>query len=685
MAEAAVLADALWRATTYASVCQLHLRGNVLLSEPLSHEHVKPDPSGHWGTVPGTAWALTHVALAAGRTSPSLDVVPILGAGHAGIVQLSMAWLSGELQAIRPQFTPDVDGLIRLSRAFPYVDGLGAEVHPALWAGDYLGGRLGGALAFAQGAALDAPDRVLVPVVGDGECETPTTAASWLATGVVPAAQVLPVIHVNGFRMGGRSLLGGMTDDQLRAYATGQGWDARVVHVVEGSQEEHAAFHDVFQQALDATSRGRRVAVFLRCMKGWGGPETVEGRRILGTPRAHKTPLSAPGRVADQLELLERWLAQYSPHELFDPDGRPLGGLARAMAAARWCRLRPTHAEQRPADRRTPLGYMGFGTFAGAVTTVIRDHAADGGFQVFSPDELASNRLGGLAREPWTKELLAEEVLLEWLAGWTASGRRGVLVSYEAFAPLLLSGVAAHLKQRRLAAAPVLPSLNLLLTSYGWNNVFTHGDPSFATALLAMGDPAVRVLTPADPTRTAVVLEEVLHSDGGVNVVVAGKHTATAHPTDTVHDEQAYGLAVWPHLSDDGEPDITIVTAGDLPAAVAAEAIPLLRGNRGCRVRVVNLLDLTVLGDPKTWPRGLSDADIVRYFGRHAAVLVVTLGHPAAVWGLLAGRLRRPIEVVGWQEPTGPMPQAQLADTLGLTPAGLAQAANRLLAVREAA
>lgn len=411
----------------------------------------------------------------------------------------------------------------------------------------------------------------------------------------------------------------------------------------------------------------------------------VAGRRVLGTPRAHKTPLSAPDRVADQLERLERWLARYAAHELFDPDGRPLGALAGAIAAARWCRLRPTHAEQESPERRTPLGYTGFGTFAGAATTVIRDRAADGGFQVFSPDELASNRLGGLAREPWTKELLAEEVLLEWLGGWTASGRRGVLVSYEAFAPLLLSGVVAHLKQRRLAGAPVLPSLNLLLTSYGWNNVYTHGDPSFATALLATGDPAVRVLTPADPTRTAVALEEALQSSGGVNVVVAGKHTATAHPTDTMHEEQEYGLAIWPHLSDDGEPDITVVTAGDLPAAVAAEAIPLLRGDRGCRVRLVNLLDLTVLGDPATWPRGLSASDIDHYFGRHAAVLVVTLGHPAAVWGLLAGRLRRPTEVIGWQEPTGPMPQAHLADRLGLTPAGLVQAANRLLSAREAA
>ena len=683
MSDIATLADALWRATVYASVCQLHLRENTLLSVPLAPEHVKHRPSGHWGTVPGTAWALTHIALAAGRTAPEREVVPILGAGHAGIVQLSMGWLSGELQTVRPQFTPDAGGLTRLSRSFPDADGLGAEVNPALWAGGHLGGRLGGALAFAQGAALDAPDRVLVPVVGDGECETPTTAASWLAMRLLPGAKVLPVIHVNGFRMGGRSLLGTMSDDELRAYASGHGWDAAVVHVVEGSGEEHEAFHQALMDALDATNRGRRAVVFLRCMKGWGGPETVEGHRILGTPHAHKTPLTAPGHDAGQLEHLERWLASYQPRDLFGPDGRPVDRLARALQTARWCRLRPARTDRVAAAHRAAHRYGAFGTFAGAVTTVIRDHAADGDFHVFSPDELASNRLGELAGEPWAKELLAEEVLLEWLAGWTASGRRGVVISYEAFAPLLLSGIAAHLKQRRLADSPALPSLNVLLTSYGWHNVFTHGDPSLATALLAMTDPAVRILTPADPTRTAVALDEALRSHGRVNVVLAGKHTTVAHPTETLGEEHARGLALWAHLSDDGEPDITIVTAGDLPAAVAAEAIPLIHRKRGCRIRVVNLLDLTVLGDPDLWPRGLSDAEIDQYFGSHSAVLVVTLGHPAAVWGLLAGRLRRPAGVIGWQEPTGPMPQARLAETLGLTPDGLDRAAARLLMARE--
>ena len=215
MVDDASLADALWRAICYASVCQLHLRDNVMLQQPLAAAHVKEHPSGHWGTVPGTAWALSHIALAAGTLERDVDLVPLLGAGHAGVVQLSAAWVTGDLGKLRPDFVPDADGLRHLSRSFPDVEGLGAEVTPALPAGAFLGGRLGGCLPFAQGAALDAPGRVVVPVIGDGECETPTTSASWLAHRAPGRAAVLPVVHVNGFRMGGPSLLGGLDDSEL--------------------------------------------------------------------------------------------------------------------------------------------------------------------------------------------------------------------------------------------------------------------------------------------------------------------------------------------------------------------------------------------------------------------------------------------------------------------------------------
>ncbi|MEU8567090.1 hypothetical protein AB0C51_01815 [Streptomyces pathocidini] len=681
MNETSALADALWRATVYASVCQLHLRDNVLLSQPLVAEHVKERPSGHWGTVPGTAWALSHVVLAAGELDPRVDLVPLLGAGHAGVVQLAASWVTGELGKVRSQFSPDAQGLRRLAQAFPDSDGLGPEVTPALPAGGFLGGRLGGCLPFAQGAALDAPGRVVVPIIGDGECETPTTAASWLGQRALDGASILPIVHVNGFRMGDRSLLGAMNDSELHAYFDGLGWTAKTIHVVTGSPQEHADFQMALWDALEETLLGRPTALVLRCVKGWGGPASLGNHALRGTPGLHKTPLVSPRTEPEQLARLGYWLASYRPADLFDADGRARGELAEAVATARWCSIAPA---KRPDLEEESSARQGASTFSQAVTDVVKRHASRGDFRVFSPDELSSNRLPGLVGERWAKELLAEEVLLEWLAGWTASGRRGVVISYEAFAPLFTSGLVSHIKHRRMAEPQSLPSLNLLLTSYGWHNVHSHGDPSLATTLLGLRVPAVRVLTPADSVRTEAALDEAFDSVCKVNLVVAGKHTRTAHPTATIEEEHGRGLATWPHLSDDGEPDLTIVTAGDIPAVVAADAVNHVRERHGCRVRVVNLLDLTVLGSPQVWERGLSAGEIDRYLGTHAAVLILTLGHPAAVWGLLAGRLRRPVDVIGWQEPPGPLPQRSLAHALSMDRAGVERAAGLLLGSCEA-
>jgi xylulose-5-phosphate/fructose-6-phosphate phosphoketolase len=671
-------ADALWRAIVYASVCQLHLRGNVLLSEPLSPRDVKERPSGHWGTVPGTAWVLAHVALA-GADQHGRRLIPLLGAGHAGVVQLSVNWLSGRLASFRPQFTPDVHGLTALAASFPDVDGLGSEVCPGLYAGDFLGGRLGGCLPFAQGAGLGAPDRIMVPVIGDGECETPVTAAAWLAHAVLGDIKVLPVVQVNGFRMGGTSLLGTLKDQELIHWAAGLGWGAVVITVVEGTRAEHGVFHDALRKAISDVDHARPTVLFLRCLKGWGGPEIVDGQAILGTPRVHKTPLLRAGTDPAQRELLRKWLASYRPADLFDQEGRPRNSLARALTRARW--------DQLPAPAALTLSRSGsarVSSFADGVAQAVHSCATNEDFRVFSPDELASNRLAALAGQPFATEVLAEEVLLEWLAGWTASGRRGLLISYEAFASLLVPGLVSHLKQRRLVTSPALSSMNVLLTSYGWHNTYTHGDPTAATALLGIGDPSVRVLTPADPVRLAATLDECLASSNRVNIIIAGKYNAASFPAATLDDEMRRGLAVWPQLSDPGEPDLTIVTAGDLPAQTVATCSPGLRSRLRCEIRVVNIADLTVLGPAATWPRGLTDADLDRYLGTDAAVLFVTLGHPAAVWGLLQGRLRRPAEVIGWREPPAPLPQFAVARNAGLDADGIMAAANRLLSINGA-
>ncbi|MEE6260173.1 phosphoketolase family protein [Plantactinospora sonchi] len=680
MTDFAQLADALWRAVTYVSVAQLHLESNPLLTEPLVPEQVKNRPSGHWGTVPGVAFVLSHVMLAGASIDDEL--VPIIGAGHAGVAQVAMAWLTGDLARVRPRFGADAKGLSRLVAAFPDLDGLGAEVSPSLPGGWYLGGQIGGALAFAQGAALDAPDRILVPVLGDGECETPATAAAWLTgRALADRTRVLPIIQVNGFRMGSQSLLGAMDDDALRGYATGLGWRSSVVHLNAAGLGEHQSFRAALVAAVTAVREQLPTAIFLRCTKGWSGPAELAARPLLGTPLTHKTPLTDPRRHPDQLATLRQWLASYRPAELFTANGTATGALAEAVRVVQG-RVRPrrTARHSSAGEPPTPVRY---GCFASAVTAVLRKHAGDGDFHLFSPDELASNRLGDLAQEPWATEVLAEEVLLSWLAGWTATGRRGLLVSYEAFAPLLLTGLVQLLKQYRvMAASEKRPSLNLLLTSYGWHNTYTHGDPSLTTALLATQDPAVRVLTPADPSRLAVVLDRALNSVGQVNVILAGKHPTDEQPLETVEQECARGLAVWPHTSDDGEPDLVILAAGDLPATIARPAALALRQRRGLRVRVVGVQDLTTLGDPAIWPSGLSAAEIRHYFGATAPLVIATLGHRAAVWGLIEGRLRRPVTVIGWCEPAGPMSQHRLAETAGMDVAGLSAAAERLLTAR---
>jgi xylulose-5-phosphate/fructose-6-phosphate phosphoketolase len=518
--------------------------------------------------------------------------------------------------------------------------------------------------------------------LGDGECETPTTSAAWLAGKALRGrAAVLPIVHLNGFRMGGQSLLGAMADEELRAYAAGFGWRSVVVRISVADIGEQQSFHETLVSAAQAVVNNEPTVIFLRCEKGWGGPDAVGGSAIIGTPRTHKTPLTRPHHDPAQLAALHRWLTSYGPDQLFTASGAASGALAEAVHIMR-DPLRPRTARVTSLTSRPDK--VGHATFADAVDGMLRRHASRGDFLLLSPDELISNRLGHLAHEPWAVEVLGEEVLLGWLAGWTSTSRRALFVSYEAFAPLLTTGLIQLLKQRRLLPEDEKPpSVNLLLTSYGWHNTYTHGDPSLATTMLASGDPAVRVITPADPTRLAVALDDVLGSTGRCNIIVAGKHTVACHPVDTLEQERRRGIAVWPHASDEGEPDLVLVAAGDLPAEVVCAAAPVIRQRLRLRVRVVAVHDLTVLGHPAVWPAALSDAEVRQCFGTTAPVIIASLGHPAAVWGLIEDRLRRPVKIIGWTEPSGPAPQRRLAETAGMDVRGLCAAAARLLTAHD--
>jgi xylulose-5-phosphate/fructose-6-phosphate phosphoketolase len=403
----------------------------------------------------------------------------------------------------------------------------------------------------------------------------------------------------------------------------------------------------------------------------------VDGRTLLGTAELHKTPLVSPVDAPEQLEQLTDWLTSFQPQELFDHHGHPAGVLAEALAHIRLDGLgqESGRGELKGSGAPTPVG-----SFSVAVTRAVRRHADQGDFRLFSPDELGSNRLGALSGQAWCHEVLAEEVLLAWLAGWTATGRRGLLIAYEGFASLFATGLISQLKQRRLMPQPP-PSMNLLLTSLGWQNAYSHGDPSLATTLLGVADPAVHVLMPADPTRLSAMLDRVLSSRGRVNLMIAGKHTQSSHPTATIEEELTRGLAIWPHVSDSGDPDLTIVCCGDLAAEVTLQAAPRIREALGTCVRIVNVADLTVLGDPETWPAGLTTAERQHYFGQHAGMLVVTIGQPSAVRGLLPSPRPHPL-IVGWREPSGPLTQHQLAAAAGIDIPGLIQAAKAAIKQR---
>lgn len=671
--EAGSCAEALWRALNYLCVIQLYLRDNVLLQEPLQPEHIKIEPRGHWGTCPGVNWILAHLQVMR-ATCSDIDLEPVIGPGHAGICQLAFAWLNGSLTNANPELLRNVQGLTRLVQLFPDLPGVGAEVSPLLWGGTYVGGQLGQALAFACGAALDSPSKVFVPIVGDGECETGTTAAAWLGSRTLELHKaahggVLPIIWLNGQRMGGPSLLSRLDDDQIRAYLRGLSWNAVTVSV-RGALTEHVAFHELLCRELTRAVEGQRDAVVLAMPKGWTAPARL-GESM------HKAPLHNPQQVAAERAALASWLTGYRPDELFRSDGSPNGYLAAALntmpqqprrGAATHC-LQPSMAK------------VALANFGEAVSHVLSHHANVGDMRVFSPDELASNHLSDVAQKPWAHELLDEQVCLAWLLGYISTGRRAILISYEAFASLLVTPLIQHLKQSRIQGRSELrtPSLNLLLTSLGWHNTYTHGDPSLITALLGTQDAAVHVICPGDPGRLSLSLDRALRSHGRLNVFLASKHTLDPLPEVTISEELNRGIGIWQSASDSGPLDLVLASCGDLPARQLLVAARRLRTAFGIRIRHVHIHDLTVLGDPAIWPDGLETDEIEEYFGAHTPLLIATLGHTAAIWGLLAARLsNRPVAVVGWREPAAPMAVRLLLENAGMSADRLAATAAQL-------
>jgi xylulose-5-phosphate/fructose-6-phosphate phosphoketolase len=674
-----------WNALNYLCAAQLYLRDNAGLRRPLTAQDVKARPSGHWGICPPVNLVLAALGPLRRCLPPGAELHILHGGGHAGPAALAHAYLTGALGQADPVFTRSAVGLHHLVTGFPHPGRTGGEITPLIPGHLYTGGQLGPALAVAQGTVLDAPRRLSVVLIGDGECETGATAAAWLGaralhgSGSGSHGTVLPVVLLNGLRMGGPSLLAGLSRQELTAYFTGLGYRP---YFDDGSNISR--FRRTLARALQAApalgTPGPGAVLVLTMPKGHTGPLQVGGRPIAGTPAVHKTPLPDPRRDPEQFEALRTWLAGYRPQQLLTTDGHPAPALVPALPSPDL--IRP------PADiaaLSAPRGCIAASrsaaltaqqkSFSQAIPRVLHERAAQGPFRLFSPDELASNRIhlaGPDGHLPsWVTEVLNEELCHAWAQGYTETGRHAAVVTYEAFAPITTSLICQQLKHRaarRAAGLPELPSIVYLLTSLGWHNTFTHQNPGLISAVLATGDPAVRVLTPADPARAAAALTFALRKLGRASIVIAGKHPLTHHPIEPLDDELRHGAAIWPHLSDPGQPDLVLVSAGDLPAhQLTALAARLRRHHPALRLRYVHIHDLTALGDPRIWPRALSDDDLAALLTPTAPILAATTGYPADIHALLGHRHPgHRLTVLGYRDPGRPLGTEQLLAHCGL-------------------
>lgn len=482
-------ADAVRRALDYLCAAQLYLQGNLLLREPLQAKHVAETPSGHWGVCPPVNAVLATLGT---LTDPAGERIVVHGAGHAGPAARAHAWLTGSLHEQDPAYSRDTAGLRHLIEGFRGHDRFGSEITPLLPGQHYMGGQLGPALAVAQGMVLDAPERLVVALIGDGELETGAASATWLGVHALRETgchgRVLPVVLLNGLRMGGRSLLAELGPDGTAAWLAGLGYTPITTDGV-GTAAIRAALQQGLEQARPVEHSPGPV-VLVTVPKGHGAPA-----ELTGSPRLHKTPLRNPRHEPAELDQLAQWLQRYRPDQLFTSDGQPTGQVSAGLGPPRSNRITgPAPARGCMTAAREQAETVRESGFDFAMTATLHALRQACSIRVFSPDELASNRI--TVHEPWCLEVLNEELCHLWAQGLADTGRPAVVVSYEAFAPIMASLLSQHLTARRLASTagrPAMPSITYLLTSLGWNNTISHANPALTDALLSTEDPAVHL------------------------------------------------------------------------------------------------------------------------------------------------------------------------------------------------
>jgi xylulose-5-phosphate/fructose-6-phosphate phosphoketolase len=702
--------DAYWRAANYLSVGQIYLLDNPLLRKPLMLEHVKPRLLGHWGTTPGLNFIYAHLNRVI--RARDLNVLYVTGPGHGGPALFANTYLEGSYSEVYPDVSEDERGMRRLFKQFSFPGGVPSHVAAEVPGSIHEGGELGYALSHAFGAAFDNPDLVVACVVGDGEAETGPLAASWHSNKFldpVTDGAVLPILHLNGYKIANPSLLARIEPEELESLLIGYGWKP---YVVEGADPEivhrrmaatlDTALEEIAEIQLQARASGeshrpRWPMIVLRTPKGWTGPREVDGKPTEDHWRSHQVPLSDLATRPEQVEALERWLLSYRPDELFDEDGRLVPELRElAPSGPRRMGANPhanggmllrdlrmpdfrEFAVEVPAPGAATAGATG--VLGGYLREVMRLNLEQRNFLVVGADETASNRLQALydvtpkrwvARElPGDEDLAADgrvmEILSEhtcqgWLEGYLLTGRHGLFSSYEAFIHIVDSMFNQHAKWLKTTRAldwrrPVA-SLNYLLTSHVWrqdHNGFSHQDPGFIDHVVNKKADIVRVWLPPDANTLLAVADQCLRSRDLVNVIVAGKQPAPQFLTmDAAIKHCAKGVAMWDWASNDqdGEPDVVMACAGDVPTVETLAAVDLLRRLfPELRIRVVNVVDLMTLQPDTEHPHGLSDRDFDAIFTADKPIVFAYHGYPWLIHRLTCHRSNHDnLHVCGYKE-----------------------------------
>lgn len=682
------LIDRWWRAANYLSAGQIYLLDNPLLREPLRPEHIKPRLLGHWGTTPGLNFIYAHVNRAI--LQRDLDMMYVMGPGHGGPGPLAASWLEGSYTETYPNVTQDAEGMRKLFRQFSFPGGVPSHVAPETPGSIHEGGELGYALSHAYGAAFDNPDLIVAAVVGDGEAETGPLAASWHSNKFVDPRRdgtVLPILHLNGYKIASPTVLARITREELDHLLRGYGHSPRYV---EGS--DPARMHQDFARALDECldeieeikrrareedrfDRPRWPMIVLRSPKGWTGPAEVDGKPVEGTWRSHQVPFAEARENDAHREILERWLRSYRPDELFGEDGAPVADIAdlhpagiRRMSASPHANGGQLLRELRMPDFRqyaipvsAPGGSDAESTRAlgGFLRDVLADNADS--FRVFAPDENNSNRLNAVldvTERTWNAEIIAGddhlapdgrvmEILSEhtcqgWLEGYLLTGRHGFFSCYEAFIHIVDSMFNQHAKW--LTTTNDIPwrrpiaSLNYLLTSHVWrqdHNGFSHQDPGFIDHVVNKKSDVIRVYLPPDANTLLSVADHCLRSRQYVNVIVAGKQPQPQFLSmDAAIEHCTKGIGIWDWASNDEgqKPDVVMACAGDVPTLETLAAVSILRGAfPNLRIRVVNVVDLLRLQDRQAHPHGLADEDFDALFTTDVPVVFAYHGYPSLI------------------------------------------------------